>query len=281
MKKIPIRENGLVGTLFSCENATKAVIVLGGSSGGIPEERAEKLAQNGFTALALGYFAAESLPSTLNQIPLEYFEKAIEQMRLAGFEKIALWGGSRGAELSLILGALFSDRIDAIAAHVPSSVVFGAFDDQDTVAWTYQGKPIAPNAPFQYTQQVQGETEDTSIKITPCFIKAMEKKDEFEAAAIPVENLKCSLLLISGEDDQMWPSSLFAEQIVERLKNHDSPIFYTHIKYPDVGHSPMKGTSGFHPVMQRWFSFGGNPEANALAAEDWFRQTVHFFNEQL
>ena len=97
MKRTPVRKDGLVGTLFHSKGTKNAVICLGGSSGGLQEERAEILASHGFTTLALAYFAIEDLPPALNQIPLEYFEKAIERMFAeSGIEKVALWGGSRG-----------------------------------------------------------------------------------------------------------------------------------------------------------------------------------------
>jgi pimeloyl-ACP methyl ester carboxylesterase len=282
MKKIPIRENGLVGTLFRKGNPSSAIIVLGGSSGGLSEIRAEQLAEQGFATLALAYFAAESLPPTLKQIPLEYFERAIHRLRSEeGIERVGIWGGSRGGELSLILGTVFPDQIDAIAAHVPSSVVYGALDDHSAAAWTYQGRPIAPNAPFQYVQETTGECESSAIAATPCFLNAMKDKTAFAASAILVEKLRCPLLLISAEDDKMWPSYLFAQQIIERLAQHKSPIFYSHISYAGVGHAPSKGTAGLHPIMKRWFAYGGNPADNAHAAEDWLRQTVHFFKERL
>lgn len=282
MKKTAIRENGLVGTLF-CQGApTSAIIVLGGSSGGLQEARAEKLAEEGFAALALAYFAVEDLPPRLNRIPLEYFEKAIQTLReMLSCERIGLWGISRGAELSLILGTLFPDQIHSIAAHVPSSAVFGAFEDFSSPAWLYRGRPIAPNAPFAYMQGAAGECENTAIAITPSFLNSMADKAAFDLAAICVEKLKCPLLLISAEDDQMWPSTLFASQIIDRLKRFNSPIFYSHLSYPGVGHSPSKGSIGFHPIMKRWFAYGGNPIDNASAAVDWRKQTISFFKESL
>lgn len=279
MKKIAVRENGLVGTYFSV-GAPSTVIVLGGSSGGLKEGRAEELAKQGFNTLALAYFAAEHLPRNLNQIPLEYFEKGLQWVK-KDVSKIGLWGTSRGAELSLILGTLFPDQIQAIAAHVPSSVVYGALDETAFPAWTYRGKPIAPNAPFTTIQSSTGESEKTAIAGTPCFLEGMEDKLAFAASAIPVEKIRCPLLLISAQEDQMWPSTLFAEQITDRLWQHRSPIFYTHLSYPGAGHAPSNGPAGMHPVLKRWFAYGGNPHANAFAAADWVKQTVLFFKERL
>lgn len=282
MKKIPIKEQGLIGTLFSEGEPSSAVIVLGGSSGGLNEMRAERLAEHGFATLALAYFAVESLPPTLKQIPLEYFEVAIQRLRQEpNVKRIGLWGGSRGAELSLILGSLFPDQIDAIAAHVPSSVVYGAFDQENVAAWVYQGKPIAPNAPFSFEEISKASSEEIPIAVTPFFLDSMKNSEAFKASAILVERIRCPVLLISAEDDQMWPSTLFAQQIVDRLREYKSTIDCSHISYPGVGHAPGKGESGLHPILGRRFLYGGNPRENALAAEDWIRQTVHFFKERL
>jgi dienelactone hydrolase len=279
MKRVPIREDGLVGTLFYSGTPSSAILILGGASGELKEAKAEQLASHGFATLALAYFGHESLPPTLNRIPLEYFVKAIQWLQQReGIQRIGLWGGSRGAELSLLLGTLFPDQIHAIAAHVPSSVVYGAFDVQNSPAWTLQGEPIIPNAPFIFPQH---HDEQTPIAATPYFLKGMEDKSSFARSAIPVEKLQCPLLLISAEDDQMWPSALFAKQIVERLAEHRSSIPCTHISYPCVGHCPANGTAELHPVLKRWFAYGGNPEENAAAAHDWWEQTVHFFKTRL
>ncbi|HSX11074.1 MAG TPA: acyl-CoA thioester hydrolase/BAAT C-terminal domain-containing protein [Chlamydiales bacterium] len=281
MKKISVREQGLVGTLFSSGTPKSAIILLGGSSGGINESRAERLAAHGFAAFALAYFGCETLPPTLNRIPLEYFQKAMQWMHdWEGIERIGIWGGSRGAEASLILGTLFPDQIQAIAAHVPTSVVYGAIDDQSAPAWTYRGEPIAPNAPFiepNVSNTALGLDQETAIALTPCFLGGMEDKNAFARAAIPVEKIRCPLLLISAEDDQMWPSTIFAKQIVERLNVHRSPIPCTHHSYPRVGHAPSAGTAGLHPIIKRWFTYGGNPTDNEVAAHDWWDKTIEFF----
>ena len=281
VKTTDIREGGLVGTFFSKEKPTAAILVLGGYSGGLREEKAQLLAEAGFATLTLAYFGMEHLPSRLSQIPIEYFEKAIGFLNdVSG--QIGLWGVSRGAELALILGTLFPDRIGAIAAHVPSSVIYGDLETRSSIpAWTYRNQLIAPSAPFQLRAQETGECESAAIRATPSFLHSMQDQTAFASSAICVEKLKSPLLLISAGDDQMWPSSLFARQIVERLEKHKSDISCSHIHYPGAGHAPSKGTVAFHPVLKRWFSYGGNPEDNDFAARDWTERTLSFFKEHL
>jgi dienelactone hydrolase len=278
VKKIPLREEGLVGTLFYSGAPSSAILILGGASGGMRESKAEQLAAHGFAALALAYFSEEHLPPILKQIPVEYFTQAIAWLRkIEGIERIGIWGSSRGAEAALILGGLFPERIAAIVATTPSSVVYGALDHSDAPAWTFCGQPVAPNAPFI----LPNLEESSPIAMTPYFMKGMGETKAFAASAILVEKIRCPLLLISAEDDQMWPSALFARQIVDRLKAHGSPIPCTHLSYPCVGHAPGTGTQGFHPILKRWFAYGGTPQDNAAAAQDWGEQTLQFFKKWL
>ncbi len=280
MQRIEVDENGLLGTLYlpKKEGLQPLIITIGGFRGGLNEERSFKLSQLGFASLALAYFGYKTLPSQLKKIPLEYFEKAIDWA--ANHERIdpnqiALWGISRGAELSLILGSIFSSKISLIAATLPSSAIYGALID-DAPAWVYQGKPIGPNAPFPKNIHL---TRDSPIALTPYFLKGMQEKEAFQASQIPVENIKCPILLVSGEDDQMWPSSLFANQIMQRLDEKRSSISKTHSSYEGAGHgiSFTDETAELHPILNIWFAFGGSIGDNARAMNDSWDKTINFF----
>ena len=78
-----IHEEGLVGTLFIPKGAKNkpGIIDLTGSAGGLNEIRPALLASHGYVTFALSYFGSESLPKTLTNIPLEYFEKAIQFLK--------------------------------------------------------------------------------------------------------------------------------------------------------------------------------------------------------
>src|SRR5258708_26277664 len=71
-----------IGAVFEPEVAYgHFAVMLSGSSGGIPEAPARRLAENGVTALALGYFGAPGLPTDLVEIPLESLARGIELFR--------------------------------------------------------------------------------------------------------------------------------------------------------------------------------------------------------
>lgn len=294
IQKIDIRDNGLVGTLFLPESDTPLpiVITLSGSNGGISENRAKLLASHRFAVLALGYFGIDGLPPNLEHIPLEYFEQAFtwlkNQINIDG-SHVGLYGVSRGAELSLILGSLFPDSVHAIVAVVPSSVVYGGLGDHPIHAWLYKGKPIAPFAPVSPTMlnDGRGQTAENPANTRQSFLEGMKERGAFEAAAIPVENIQCPLLLISAGDDQMWPSEIYANQILTRLKAKHSQVLVRHLTYPDAGHGigiphlPIPEPTYYHPVGKVWLSMGGSREADAKASFDAWNHLVAFFHESL
>jgi dienelactone hydrolase len=294
IQRFDVREKGLVGTLFVPETRTPlpVIITLSGSNGGLSENRAKLLASNGFAVFALGYFGVDGLPPNLQDIPLEYFETALawlKDQKNIDSSHIGLYGVSRGAELSLILGSSFPDSVQAIVAVVPSSVVYGGLNETPVNAWIYQGNPILPFAPVPQTDFAngKGKTPENPANTRESFLEGMKDKAAFAAASIPVENIRCPLLLVSGGDDQMWPSGLYAQQILERLTEHHSPIIHKHLHYPDAGHGinipnlPIPEPTYYHPQSKLWFSMGGTRTADARASSDAWNQLVTFFHESL
>lgn len=258
------------------------MITLGGFRGGINDARAERLASKGIAALSLSYFGCPGLPSTLQEIPLEYCERAVDwaaRHPAVDSSRVALWGVSRGAELALILGSLIPHRFAAIAATVPTSAIYGSIQNE-TPAWIYKGRPIAPSAPFPMIQfdPKLGTGPEWPLPLTPFFLEGMKDRAAFAASKIQVEKFKCPLMLVSGEDDQMWPSSLYAEQIKERLHERGSSISCVHYSYPNAGHSISSSEEivEFHPVAKIWFAFGGTQRDNAIAKVDSWEKTVQF-----
>jgi dienelactone hydrolase len=299
IKRIDLRENCLIGTFFVplSEKPLPVIITLSGSSGGLSESRAKLLASNGFNVLALAYFGIEGLPSHLESIPLEYFEKAIAWIKSQDGSidstRIGLYGVSRGAELALILGSIFPNSIQAIVAALPSSVVYGSYGGSMNGslkdAWIYQGKPIHPFAPVAKTDfsENMGKTSTNPVKTSQDFLEGMKESQGYEAAAIHVENILSPLLLISGGDDQMWPSTLFSNQIVSRLKTTSSKICCFHLNYPEAGHGinlpnlPIACPTYYHPMSNIWLSMGGTRQADAKASQDSWKKLVVFFHDAL
>ncbi len=148
----PLAEDGLLGVWYlpPGDGPHPAVIVLGGSEGGLPgRSAAPLLASHGYATLALAYFGLPGLPRGLVNIPLEYFGRAIAHVRATIAPRndfVAVHGGSRGGELALLVASLSAD-IRAVVAVVPSGVVSGAIgpsefgDSRPRGAWTLGGSP--------------------------------------------------------------------------------------------------------------------------------------------
>ena len=268
-----VRENGLVGTLYLPREANNVpvVITLTGSNGGVGKKRAALLASNGIPTFALGYFRAEGLPKSLCEIPLEYFEKAFafvdQHPRLNG--KISLYGVSRGAELSLLLGSVFPDRFEKIVAGVPSSRVYGAINRPFKDAWTYKNKAVIPRAPVPKTPLKLGKGLAISRALRTADFLAAGKKNtkKWASARIPVEKFQGDILLISGGKDQLWPSGLFAHEIFETKRQ--SATVWKH--YELAGHGigiPFYPASTLArlPMLVFYFDLGGTPMENDLAS---------------
>lgn len=288
MKMLNIKENGIIGKLFlpKTSEPRPAVIVLSGSDGGFYEPAAKAFAKEGYVALALAYFNADGLPTILEDIPLEYLLNGISWLKAqpqVKSKQINLYGISRGGELALLLASTFPDEINAVIAVVPSCVTYGGVPNDMLPAWTLNGKPL-PIAPAPTTEDEYKQLEtQKSVNLTKLFLEKMENnRKTFSEAMIKVENIKCPILLISGKDDQMWPSSLYGNLIIQRLNEFDSPIFKEHLSYDRAGHlilhahAPIMTEPFKHPVTNLKYEVGGNPEEQAKANRDSWGKILQF-----
>jgi len=261
----------LHGVLFlpATSGRHPGILVLGGSEGGVPRQRAAWLASHGFAALALAYFRYEDLPPRLEAIPLEYFGRAIGwlmQRPEVTPDQIAVVGGSRGGELALQLASMYS-QIKAVVAYVPANVRYPACCGGNTVpwAWTYSGKPLA------YSPAGPNVRPDIQMN-----------------ASIEVEHTRGPIFLISGEDDGIWHSSLMVSAILVRLKMEHFQYPVQHVNYPRAGHSagnpeirPAWHGKITHPVSGREIDTGGSPSGDALSSIDAAPKVIEFLRQNL
>jgi dienelactone hydrolase len=99
---------------------------------------------------------------------------------------------------------------------------------------------------------------------------------------IPVERIKGPILLISGEDDDLWPSARFAEIAMHRLRHARHPFPVNHLRYAHAGHTiavpyvPVTRLAAPHPVSGSEIAFGGTPEGCAKANEESWPEVLAF-----
>lgn len=281
-----VRDNGLVAKLYEPEKGgpRPGVLVLGGSEGGIrsAESTAALLASRGYAALAVAYFGIEDLPKRLVEIPIEYLKKAVDWMGARGTidrNRLAVLGGSKGGELALMLAAQFPE-LKAVVAYVPSSVAWQGIGGAGS-SWTYQGKPV-PYVTYKAGSMPSSRDAAQPIRFMPLYLASLDDKEAVAKAAIPVEKINGPVLLISGKDDQLWPSSVMAEMVMARLKEHRHPYKFIHLEYESAGHaigstySPTTRSTG-----NARMALGGQPAANARAQADSRPKVLQFLKESL
>jgi dienelactone hydrolase len=295
VERIPVREHGLVGTLFVPPGGGPhpVVITLGGSGGGLSEGSAALYASHGYAGFALAYFNYADLPPDLIDIPLEYFETAIgwlqRQPRLDG-DRIAASGTSRGGELVLLLGATFP-AVRAVIAYVPSGIVHGGIARSGvrgaSPAWTFRGEaiPYMQPRPERLSAEPPPPPKGQPIPLAPRFLRGLEDEEAAQRAEIAVERINGPVLLISGKDDAMWPSERLAEIARRRLEAHQFAHPYRHLAYAGAGHMigtpflPTTVLASRHPLTGEVFAYGGTPKAYAAAREDSWREILKLLGE--
>jgi dienelactone hydrolase len=286
-----VQADGLVGTVFhpAGSGPHPAIIVLNGSGGGIPRQRAALYAAHGYTAFALGYFKAPGLPAQISRTPLEYFERALRWTRQAlkpagGF--VAVTGQSRGGELTLLLASRFPELVNAAIAYVPSAVVHGTLragapgEAPDSPTWTWQGQPLRNvwenNPQADWTAFNRTSSDGSPVRQAPAFDTPLRNAAAVAAARIPVERIAGPVMLISGTDDGFWPSTRFSEQIAATLAEHGHKWPVVHVRGEGAGHAiglpnvPTTLIAKPHPVAGVVLTGGGTPLANAQAnTQSW------------
>jgi acetyl esterase/lipase len=268
-----IEENlsgAVAGTLFRRPQATTGVVVLGGSSGRVDVGRARLFANEGSSALVLQWFGVEGQPPGICEIPLETFFAATDYLIGTGCHRIVYVGTSKGAEAAL-LAAVHDQRVNALVAISPSSVVWGNIGaGRDGVSWPERSSwslggvslPFVPTDPNWSREYVDGLVSYRGL--FEHGLKTFER--EAKAATIPVETASAEILLVAGGDDALWPSLRFATDIVRRRGKAGK---ITHlVSLPDAGHRIL--LPGENTPRSALHAHGGNDEADSrLGREAW------------
>lgn len=292
------RAHGIAGVLARpAAGAECAVVVIGGSEGGMHERDAVALAEEGFAALALAYFGAPGVPSALVDVPLEYFTRALDLLEAQGFApgSIGLLGGSRGGEAALLVGSR-DERVGSAVSIVGSGVVTQGIDYEagrvDAIlrssgpAWTVGGEPL-PFLPYRVSSAfVEAIERGEPIALRDGFAPLPTDPDELARVSIPVERIRGGVLLVSGADDQMWDSPGYSLVAAERLRHAEHPYPWANVVLPDVGHmiaGPPGGafTTSLGPGPGVTFRHGGEPVLTTYARKETWSRTLGFLRYTL
>ncbi len=249
---------GLYGELYAPADGGRraAALVIGGSEGGLRTGGvAGLLASHGYPALALAYFKEPGLPSTLKDIPLEYFAHALERLRArpdVDPRRVVVIGVSRGGEGALLIGSTYPKLVHGVVGLVPSNVVNPSIDGHSP-AWTLRGTPL--------THVVRAEFGKPDPTGHPgVFIRA--------------ERISGPILTFSGGDDLLWPSSSYMTVLERRLDKRHFAHPHRDVDYGTAGH--RLGAAIPYLPAPRASGYGGSPAADAAARAALWPRILEF-----
>jgi dienelactone hydrolase len=274
---------GMVGVYYPpAQKGGPVVMLLGGSEGGFQGSgaMAKAMAEQGFGALALSYYRGPGQSPTLENIPLETFTSALDWLSArpeVGRRRVAVVGVSKGGEAALLIASR-DRRVCAVVAAVPSNVSWAGYDPARnlgtmTPSWTSGGQPVA-YAHYDFSGFANGG-------LRGIYAKSLEKAPA--DAIIPVEKIAGPVLLISGRDDKLWPSTPMADAVMARLDGAKFRYAYSHLVYDNAGHAafgrPVAADTKVNPAM--FAQAGGTFEGTNTARMDNWPKALAFLKANL
>lgn len=220
--------------LFLGESDNQPLIVgFGGGEGGNAwaseywKSTRDQFIDEGYAFLAIGYFGRDNTSEVLDRISLNAIYDSI--MKVArnpkiNQQKIALIGGSKGAELILNLASRYPE-FTSVVAIVPSHVSFPATTILSaTSSWNYNNEQV-PFVPMTWSATPAALKQD----LHGAFSIMLEDDEAVKTAEIPVEKINGPILFLSATEDELWPSKKMSERMMERLEQQKFTHSYQHI----------------------------------------------------
>lgn len=233
------------------------VVGLGGSEGGNAwasnywKKTRDQFIEKGYAFLAVGYFNTKHSPKLLDKIAIDDVYNAIATAKTdkkINARKIAVIGGSRGADLALLLGSYYKDISCVIGMSASHAIFPGHTEHFTSSCWTYGGKelPFIPvneaAVPFLVKRDLRG-----------AFEAMLQDTAAEQRSLIRVENINGSVLLLSGTKDEICPSTDMSDKIIARLKANHFKSHYEHIAYEGGHAEPTKHFDKVFDFLQLYF----------------------------
>ena len=236
-----VQTHRIQGTLLETGDRSFGLICVSGSEGGILVARriAQAFYKAGIPSLAVAYFRTRQTPAALCEIPLEIIENAVNFLIQRGYQKVGIYGFSKGAELAL-LSATKIPRLSAVVAASPACCVFEGFTPEKMPAgrssWTWRGAPL-PYVPMEgltaETMRMKKRKNESGFSAE---YNAWLDNSLSDQNIIPVEEIQGSVLLLSAHNDEMWPSERMGQLLVDRLTQKSYAGPFHHAVYDPASH---------------------------------------------
>ena len=266
-----------------------AVACFGGSEGGSDSQLglAAALASRGLVALAASWITEEDAATAVQEVPLERFAEAFDL--LAGHAAVdparvgatAISRGSEGVLAAAVAGLVHPTALVLVS---PSSVTWqaigGGGEVPGTPSWTLRGAPLPVAAPPERgaDDAARAQRDATSAATPPPTGRPCSRlRPAYEAglargtgdgagrcAAIAAEEVPCPLLVLTGDDDALWPSGPMAQTLLARRARVDDQ----HHAFPGAGHLIRCALLPTEAPWSGGIAFGGTRPGLAAAQKE-------------
>lgn len=272
------------------------IVVLHGADGGTgaSERFGPKLASLGFAVVGLPYYSPDwgehAPPKAIADLPGSFIDIRIDQIAElrdwletrpeVDADRIALFGGSKGAEFALIAASKYP-WLTSIVALAPSDLVWEGWGMEMVEAegtrssFSFEGQPL----PFMpYVGFVDGLLAGPAADLLKIHEDGRAAHPDREAdARIRIEAFPGPVMLVAGEADGEWRSGQMARNLSAARER--AGLETSLLVYPDAGHD-ISG-DGWAPTIAGTERGGGTAEANARAQGDAWPKIVDFLERTL
>jgi hypothetical protein len=290
------------------------VVCYGGSEGGFESQlsNAAVLASHGFAVLAQAWISESDAAVNISQVPLERFAAGLNWLaghRWVDQGRISAMAISRGAEgLLATVSRGLGPAVKALILVSPSCVTWQALGSSgelpDTASWTVGGRPVpwVPLSSGVLMRQIIrnawtvgrdiSDRRPTLLRLRPAYESSLvavgllahtrsagsgsAPSAEAAGAVLDATAVPCPILMLAGDDDELWPSvpmarTLAAQRAAAGLDRDDQLV-----SYDGAGHLIRLGLLPTDAPWTNGIAFGGSREGLAAAQADATTRVVSF-----
>lgn len=273
------------------------IVVLHGADGGTgaSDRFGRKLASLGYAVVGLPYYSPDwgsygppkeiaGLPGSFIDIRIDQIEELRDWLRTrpdVDADRIALFGGSKGAEFALVAASKYP-WIASVVAFAPSDLVWEGWGLESLQgegvhsSFSHEGQPL-PFMPYVgfLDGLLAGPGNADLLKIHEDGRAA--HPDREAAARIRVEDYPGPVMLVAGDADREWRSGQMARNVAasRAAAGRDTALLI----YPEAGHDV--GGDGWAPTAGEVARGGGSARANAHAQADAWPRVLAFLERTL
>jgi uncharacterized protein len=253
-----IRSKNVEAILYRGTGKKQPLIVgLGGSEGGNAWTTAywtktrNEFISKGYAFLAIGYFGCKNTPKILDKIAIDDIHNAVIEAaknKKINKKKIATIGGSRGADLALLLASYYPDITCVVGMSSSHAVFPGHTQEFNSSCWTFEEKelPFIPVNEAAVPFLMKGDLKGT-------FEAMLQDPIAEQKAMIPVEKINGAILLLSGTKDEIIPAVDMGNKMIARLQKNNFSHFYSQLVYEGSHTEPTKHFDAIFDFLEKHF----------------------------